>query len=262
MSGSEKPKKDDDAPKDMSEELREIMKGLRPTAGEECAVEGCSRPKKHRHFCEECAAAAKAVWDADEAKRVAEERAEKVDEEIARMIGKSYTRCTWDNLDTKDAIKDRIRRAVSSGGSVIMTGRPGVGKTHTMTCIFRDVYLSGATCEVWACADLFDRLRSLTVGDDPEERKRFLDHFRTVDWIFLDDLGVEKGSEFVLEQVFRIIDWRSRDESPVVVTSNLTMEELGQRYDRRFSSRLTGLAKCNGGFGIKFEGRDHRKGGK
>jgi len=253
MSGSE-------ITSDMKNELRKIMHGLQESEGGACAVGGCESPAVRKGFCETCADKAVDVWHEDEQRRKDDERAEKVDGFIADTIGRAYTRCTWDVIEPR--IKKRVGDALAARGSVILTGDPGRGKTHILTCILRDLYLSGAECEVWTCADLFDHLRALAMGDDPKARKNFIHHFREVDWLFLDDLGVGKDSEFVLEQLFRIIDWRSRDESPVVVTSNLTMQELGAKYDRRLSSRLTGLVRQGAGLGLKIEGKDHRKGGK
>ncbi len=257
---------DEKTPTDLSDELRKIMKGLQRGVPDTCDVEGCEFYPSYRKgvskMCESHAREARKVYEADMEKLRLERLASGVDDFIAESLGRSYTRCTWDGLDITENQKKSIRDAVGRGGSVILTGEPGRGKTHALTCVLRDLYVTGATCEVWTCSDLFDHLRMLAIGDDPKARKTFIEHFRDVDWLFFDDLGVGKDSEFTLEQLFRIIDWRSRDESPVVVTSNLTMDELGEKYDRRLSSRLGGLVKQAGGYGLRIEGRDHRKGGK
>ena len=242
--------------------LREIMDSQATLSADPCMFEGCEEPKDGQKFCTEHRAQAMAIWEADKIQELRVEREGKVDEFIAESLGRTYTRCTWDGLDQSAAIKKRMRDTVSSGGSVILVGEPGRGKTHAMACLIRDLYIDGRGCEVWTCADLFDHLRSLAMSDDRNARKKFIDHFREVEWAFFDDLGVGKDSEFALEQLFRIIDWRSRDGLPVVVTSNLSMDELGEKYDRRLSSRLAGLVKQEGGFGATLLGPDYRKGVK
>lgn len=56
--------------------------------------------------------------------------------------------------------------------------------------------------------------------------------------LFLDDLGSEKSSDWVLEQLFNVLDYRKNQEMPTIITTNLSMEEIKTRYHERFFSRL------------------------
>ena len=47
----------------------------------------------------------------------------------------------------------------------------------------------------------------------------------------IDDLGIERSSEFALEQVFNVIDSRYRSKKPLIVTTNLTLDELKHPKD-------------------------------
>ena len=49
--------------------------------------------------------------------------------------------------------------------------------------------------------------------------------------LILDDLGIERNSEFALEQVFNVIDSRYRSCKPLIVTTNLTLNELKNPSD-------------------------------
>ena len=51
------------------------------------------------------------------------------------------------------------------------------------------------------------------------------------DLLIIDDLGVERNSEFAREQVFNIIDSRYRSQLPMIVTTNLTVDELKNPAD-------------------------------
>jgi DNA replication protein DnaC len=232
----------------MRDIIKELMDGVATVESDPCMVPGCEEPKDGPRFCTAHRDKAKAIWEAGK-ERAAEDY-------IAEHIGRKYVNCTWDNIEMKESVVNGIRSTISSGGSVILSGKPGVGKTHVLTCIFRDIHKSGSSCEFWTCPALFDKLRLLAMDSD-NSLSKFVDHFRDVEWLFIDDLGVGKVSEFVLEQLFRIIDWRSRDGAPVVITSNLTAPQIADVYDSRLSSRLVGLA-ADGGYGKEITGEDGR----
>jgi len=246
-------------PTDMASELRSLMKGLRVAHEQTCAVESCGALATVKQFCRECAIKAKAVHDEDMLVELRRKREAGCDEFISEEVGRLYVDCTWDNLRVAPKTRSGIQNAISSGNSVIMSGKPGVGKTHILTCILRDRYLSGDKIAFWTCPALFDHMRRLATSDGGD-LPGFINSFRKIDWLFIDDLGVGKNTEFVQEQLFRIIDWRSRDGSPVVMTSNLTMFEVAQFYDTRMASRLHGLTK-RGGYGVEIKGEDGRKKG-
>ena len=49
--------------------------------------------------------------------------------------------------------------------------------------------------------------------------------------VLVDDLGIERNSEFALEQVFNVIDGRYRSKKPMIITTNLTLSELKNPSD-------------------------------
>lgn len=44
--------------------------------------------------------------------------------------------------------------------------------------------------------------------------------------LIIDDFGMERGTEYALEQIYNIVDSRYRSRKPLIVTTNLTLEEL------------------------------------
>ena len=62
----------------------------------------------------------------------------------------------------------------------------------------------------------------------------------TVDLLHLDDLGAEKQTDWVLEQLYSLVNERYEEERSIVVTTNLVdTAELEQQIGRRTVSRLT-----------------------
>lgn len=103
---------------------------------------------------------------------------------------------------------------------ILFYGSVGTGKTFYASCI------ANALLErrVAATATSFPRLLNLLQG--AQEKQRLLDSLARYKLLILDDLGVERDSTFGLEQIFNIIDARSHVHLPIIVTTNLTMEEL------------------------------------
>lgn len=71
--------------------------------------------------------------------------------------------------------------------------------------------------------------------------------------LFLDDLGTEKPSQWVLEQMYIILNERYMWAKPTMITTNLTMREIAQIYGDRIASRLVEMCKL-----ITLDSQDHR----
>lgn len=90
-----------------------------------------------------------------------------------------------------------------------------------------------------------------------EDKNSFLDSLNRYKLLIIDDLGMERGTEYALEQVFSVIDARSKSGKPLIVTTNLTLSELQNPPDlahHRIYSRV--LAMCTP---ILFTGGDMRR---
>ena len=59
-----------------------------------------------------------------------------------------------------------------------------------------------------------------------EDRNKYIESMNGYSLLIIDDLGIERNSEFALEQVFNVIDSRYRSKKPLIVTTNLTLDEL------------------------------------
>ena len=76
--------------------------------------------------------------------------------------------------------------------------------------------------------------------DEGSERSHpeLLDRLSEVDLLHVDDVGAEKTSEWVLEQLYTIVNTRYEHERPVVITTNLDHEQLREQIGERTVSRL------------------------
>ncbi len=95
------------------------------------------------------------------------------------------------------------------------------------------------------------------VGAYGEERASFIDGLNDYDLLIIDDLGVECGTGFELEQMFEVIDNRWRSRKPMIITTNLSLHEMRNPPDlayARIYDRI--LERCAP---ILFDGENFRK---
>jgi DNA replication protein DnaC len=79
-----------------------------------------------------------------------------------------------------------------------------------------------------------------TTFDDDNDRTYtvLLDRLAEVDLLHIDDVGAEKTSEWVLEQLYAIINARYEEERSVLITTNLERDALAEQITERTVSRL------------------------
>lgn len=103
---------------------------------------------------------------------------------------------------------------------VLFYGSVGTGKSFLASCIGNGLL----DRQVPVAATNFPRLLNLLQGT--YEKQALLDRLSIYKLLIVDDLGVERDSAYAEEQIFNIINARSNSELPVIVTTNLTLEEM------------------------------------
>lgn len=144
--------------------------------------------------------------------------------------------------------------------SLLLLGSTGVGKTWQAYGAIR----IASTVPVITAAGLLRRRlwQASTYADfvasmrprpkfDPEQ---VLTDARTVDLLFIDDLGTAKGSEWVEEITYRLVNGRYEDMRPSIFTSNLSLSELKEAIGDRVASRLAETCER-----IVLKGHDRRR---
>lgn len=130
-------------------------------------------------------------------------------------------------------------KARSSG--LLLWGNVGTGKSFFAGCIANALLEKG----VPVLMTNFSRILNTLTGMHFEDRNQFIYSLNRYSLLIIDDLGIERNSEFALEQVFNVIDSRYRSKKPLIVTTNLTLTELNNAPDvahRRIYDRI--LERC------------------
>ena len=110
---------------------------------------------------------------------------------------------------------------------LLLWGYVGTGKSYIAGCIANALLDKGVPVMMTNFTRMLNKLTDMYSGD----RNAYIDSFNSFPLLIIDDLGVERNSEFAREQVFNIIDSRYRSQLPMIVTTNLTVDELKNPAD-------------------------------
>ena len=119
---------------------------------------------------------------------------------------------------------------------LLLFGSVGTGKTFAACCIANALIDKGYSALVTNFARLANTLQGLR-----EDRQDYIDKLNAVNLLVIDDLAAERQTEYMQETVFNIIDARYRSGRPLIITTNLTADELKNPADisrKRIYSRL------------------------
>ena len=127
--------------------------------------------------------------------------------------------------------------------NLFLTGAPGLGKTFLSACIARSVSEQGFSVVYDTAGNIFAQFENRKFLRDTEgvqaardETRRYLN----CDLLILDDLGSELTTQFVQSALYELLNSRLVGECRTVISSNLTLEEVGRRYSPQIASRLMG----------------------
>jgi DNA replication protein DnaC len=150
------------------------------------------------------------------------------------------------DLTTKAAVTDirkfadEIDERIDSGRGLWLFGDTGTGKTTLAMLISKTALEAGRSVAIYSLPKLLARIRR-TYDAEPggDSYLAFFERLTSVDLLHIDDLGAEKRSDWVLEQLYALINERYESERSVLITTNLPHEELEEQIGKRTVSRLS-----------------------
>ena len=146
----------------------------------------------------------------------------------------------------------RIEAQLDAGRGLWFMGPPGTGKTTLAMLVSKAALDAGRSVAIYSLPRLLNEIRDTYRAE--RSHVDLLDRLTAVDLLHIDDVGAEKSNEWVLEELYSIVNARYEDERSIVITTNiLDRDELREQITSRTVSRLTEM--CDE---LPLTGTDHR----
>jgi DNA replication protein DnaC len=185
---------------------------------------------------------------------------------LAGRIPRRYRGVSFDRPPVSDIARvapdqiQSVRRYVrdveanlDSGRGLWLQGDVGTGKTTLAMLVSKAALDAGRSVAIYSLPRLLNLLRESM--DSETGMLDFMDRLTAVDLLHLDDLGAENQTDWVLEQLYSIVNSRYEAERTIVATTNLMPDELSDRLGARTVSRLVEIC----GDLIPLYGEDKRR---
>jgi DNA replication protein DnaC len=127
---------------------------------------------------------------------------------------------------------------LDAGRGLWFYGSVGTGKTTLAMIVSRAALDAGRSVAIYSLPRLLAEIRATFESDSEGSYVDFLDRLAAVDLLHVDDVGAERTSDWVLEQLYAIVNARYEEERSVIITTNLERDELVEQIRERTVSRL------------------------
>lgn len=105
---------------------------------------------------------------------------------------------------------------------LLLYGDVGTGKSYGAACVANSLIAKS----IPACMTNLSTVLNSIGGFQSEDKNTYISDLMRYPLLIIDDFGMERQTEYALEQVFNVIDARYRSGKPLIVTTNLSMTEL------------------------------------
>ena len=141
--------------------------------------------------------------------------------------------------------------------NLILYGLPGLGKTFMCNCIAKEVLDKCYSVIYYSSGELEKIILNAQFNygyDQDEEKSISLENVYDCDLLIIDDLGTEPNNQIFTSELFNIINSRVNNHRPTIISTNLNMKDLQDKYTERISSRISGTSEK-----LKFFGENIRE---
>lgn len=136
--------------------------------------------------------------------------------------------------------KEFIKNFKQDYRNILFYGTVGTGKSFLSGCIAKELIDNGNSVIYFSASGLFEMLARYSF--DYKEKNVLQDFYEDIyscDLLIIDDLGTEITNSFVASQLFSCLNERNLRQKSTIISTNLSLEELRDRYSDRIFSRIT-----------------------
>lgn len=136
--------------------------------------------------------------------------------------------------------KDFVETFKTDYRNLFFYGTVGTGKSFLSYCIAKELLHRGHSVIYFSSTGLFDTLARYSFDHKLKDSLyNIYEDLYNCDLVIIDDLGTELTNSFVTSQLFACLNERHLRKKATIISSNLTLEELRERYSERIFSRIT-----------------------
>lgn len=157
------------------------------------------------------------------------------------LMDEKFKSCNFDTVAVNDDNRrqfkacqryaEKFNEMLDKNQGLLLYGDVGTGKTHFACCIGNYVMEHLSTVFATSLIKILQKAKSFRNDDDEEA---YISKLNYADLLILDDLGAERSTDYALEIVYNVIDSRYRSGKPMIVTTNLTLDEMRDAPDLRY----------------------------
>lgn len=155
--------------------------------------------------------------------------------------------------------RDFIDKYTKSERNMVISGNAGRGKTHFTWCLYKGLV------ERFHVTEPFKVIKAKLLDDKILDdtckwgsSTYFLNSLKEVRILFIDDFGIDRGTERMERDYYDLLDGRWEEELATVITTNLTPAQIERAYGQRIFSRLKDFKWINF-LGNDLRGKQHEK---
>lgn len=174
------------------------------------------------------------------------------------LLNQSLQEATLENYEPDNDRLKKVKNQVETyikefdgKKSLMLFGDYGTGKSHLSVSITKELMEQGKECLFLSLPKLLTKIKD-TYNNNGVTENELLEVIKRVDLLVIDDLGAEHSTPWAIAKLFEVID--DRAGKATVYTTNLTSEELRERFNERNFSRLMDNTKPVG-----LKGDDYRR---
>jgi DNA replication protein DnaC len=132
---------------------------------------------------------------------------------------------------------ERIDENLDAGRGLWFVGPTGTGKTTLAMLVSQAALKQGRSVAIYSLPRLLNEIRDTHRAE--RSHVDLLDRLTAVDLLHVDDVGAERTTDWVLEELYSIVNARYEDQRSMVITTNLDHDQLSAQISDRTVSRLT-----------------------